>query len=285
MRERTGFTLLHLSLLLAVTALVLMAVLPGGNKTGDEARARETLQRIKAIEEVSKGFMAARKRRPCPASGTFASGDPHFGIEAANPGSCIGGTPASDFAAAGVVAGVVPVRTLGLPDNYAFDGWGRRIEYVVDQRATGMAACAAAGFTSGGIVIKSTVGGKMQGQAMALYISHGKKGHGAFPANGSSVQGRVNSGSTDPDILANASVDAAFAPSFTPIFIKKERDAYFDDVVWAPEYTPNTCCLGANCYGTGSSATSGTSSTSSSTSGGAASSSSGSSTASSTSGI
>ena len=30
--------------------------------------------------------------------------------------------------------GMVPVRTLGLPDDYAIDGWGRRIFYGMDNR-------------------------------------------------------------------------------------------------------------------------------------------------------
>src|SRR5678810_638736 len=29
-----------------------------------------------------------------------------------------------------VVVGMVPTQTLGLPDDYAFDGWGRRMQYV-----------------------------------------------------------------------------------------------------------------------------------------------------------
>ena len=120
--------------------------------------------------------------------------------------------------AGSVVGGVIPTKSLGLADNYAFDDWGRRITYVVDTRATQNITCVDLETPNlqypysglGGIAIENTTGGTVLDNVMAAYISHGPDGHGAFPAQGSTVAGRINTGSTDTDELTNAGVNSSF---------------------------------------------------------------------------
>jgi len=61
-------------------------------------------------------------------------------VEAANPGSCAGGTPAiaaaSTDAANSTVEGALPFRQLSLPEEFMYDGWGRKFAYAVDRRVT-----------------------------------------------------------------------------------------------------------------------------------------------------
>ena len=45
------------------------------------------------------------------------------------------------FAVGSVVAGTVPTKSLGLPDEYVFDGYGHAFMYVVDANATGQQTC------------------------------------------------------------------------------------------------------------------------------------------------
>src|SRR5690242_8346084 len=89
--------------------------------------------------------MAFNGRRPCPADGQYAINNANFGVEAATPGTCTGSTPAAPFGPdAGtsyVVGGTIPTKTLNISDDYAFDGWGRRMTYVVDTRATKASTC------------------------------------------------------------------------------------------------------------------------------------------------
>ena len=125
------------------------------------------------------------------------------------------------------MGGVIPTRSLGLPDEYQYDEFGRRFTYVVDKRATMSSANAVGqsisspntcydlmqtikynGITQGptpstsattpAILIENTTGGTVLDQTMVAYISHGASGYGAFPEQGGAT--RLNSGSTDADM-------------------------------------------------------------------------------------
>src|SRR5438045_3526247 len=153
-----GFSLIQISILLAVGGLMAAASLPGGDAGDTNARVRQTYKRMTRIEDAMKSFMTANQRRPCPASGTYAESSQYFGREAATPGTCTGSTPASDFTDGGnIVAGVVPTKALNLPDEFMYDGFGRRFTYAVDKRATLGTSCAST--TTGGITVRSSSGG------------------------------------------------------------------------------------------------------------------------------
>jgi hypothetical protein len=256
-----GFSLLQISILLTAASLIMVAMLPG-QEAGDSLRkSSTTVERMMKIEQATTGFMAANGRRPCPADGQYDLNSHNFGLEAATPGSCTGGTPAAplgpDAGTGNVVAGVVPTKTLGLPDDYAFDEWGRRITYVVDKRATAKSSCVTLQTPplnngNGGITIKNSSSGSIITNTMAAYISHGGDGHGAFPMQGSSVANRINVGSIDADTLVNAGVDGSFAynaANFTNVKIQKEKTATFDDLLYYAPYQKNTCCIGMACSG------------------------------------
>lgn len=226
-----------------------------------------------------RSFMAFNGRRPCPADGQYSVNSKYFGQEAANPGSCTGGTPSApmgpDSGTGEIVAGTIPVRSLGLPEDYAFDSYGRPFTYTVDMRASDSVASARGtgripgcynlmqnikyntGITSG-LMIKDSTNGNILDHTMYAYISHGPSGYGAFPPQGSSVAKRINSGSTDADMQTNAGVNSNFiynTAQFTNVRVKKDRvlpnttpgDTGFDDLLWYRDDIKNTCCLGAAC--------------------------------------
>jgi hypothetical protein len=122
-RTQAGFSLLWASILLAVGALVMVSVLPGQDAGDTGKKQVATIQKLQKVEDAMRAFMAFNGRRPCPADGRYDISDTNFGIEAANPGSCTGGTPAAplgpDAGTGNVVGGVIPTKTLGLPDDYA----------------------------------------------------------------------------------------------------------------------------------------------------------------------
>ncbi len=156
-----------------------------------------------------------------------------------------------------VAAGVVPTKTLGLPDEYMFDGYGRRIGYIVDIRATDRTTCRDLQVTktSGNIqIMDSAASTAATDNVMWSLISYGKNGHGAFPMPGSSIANRINSGATNDDEEVNAFINTAgtFATAFTQKLVRHESVAtagatYFDDLVWTQEATKNTCCTGKMC--------------------------------------
>lgn len=255
----SGFSLVQVSLLLTIGALVMVSVLPGADSGDYNQKSINTVKKIERIEEAARAFMVRNGRRPCPADGQYAISNANFGIEAATPGTCTGGAPAApfgpDIGTGNVIGGVVPTKSLNLPDDYAFDDWGRRITYIVDKRATLMSTCltlenAVALGGSSGISIKSTSGGSTLATSMAAYISHGADGHGAFPIQGSTVANRINTGSSDADTLVNAGVDNTFTyntTNFTSIKIQKTKTATFDDIVYVRKDLKDECCMGMIC--------------------------------------
>lgn len=326
--RKQGFSLIQISMLIAVSGIILASVLPAGEMGSDIEKERITQKKMEKIEEATQAFMMGNLRRPCPADGTLTIGDANFGKEDPNPGSCsganffnmttpltmtatttsgsaivnIGGGSDLNYVQLGMLvtgtdiadnshvfkimtstqmildkpaatsgtntitfrslaAGVVPVRSLGLSDDYMLDGYGRRITYVVDTRATDQTTCRDMATTKspGLITVKDNYN-----YVMWTLISHGRNGHGAFPAQGSSVANRINSGSTSTDERINAFVDASFNPTFGldstgagtsyGTFIAQSAPAYptsissSDDIVWYNEKTKNTCCTGKICH-------------------------------------
>lgn len=80
--SKAGFSLLQLSIILTVGALMLAATLPGG--AGDDAaKARITLERMQKIEAATQAFMVANQRRPYPSDLTAALTSSAYGKEAA----------------------------------------------------------------------------------------------------------------------------------------------------------------------------------------------------------
>ena len=155
-------------------------------------------------------------------------------------------------------AGSVPTRTLGLPDEYALDGYGRRMQYVVDLGATRADSCHDMQVTggSGNIHIKDTAAAATDSDTvMWALMSYGHDGHGAFPANGGSMANRFDTGSGDADTANNAFAASGImgTSTFSGTLVRKEKttDAngkvLFDDKVWYAEPTKNTCCVGKMC--------------------------------------
>ncbi len=252
-----GFTLVELSIVLIIIAIVAGVGLTATKDTLENARRAATENKLNEIEKALLAFRnGPANRLPCPADITLTDSSAHYGKEAANLGDCVGGTPAAADVSGNngsstvegyppAVSGGIPTRALNLPDSYMFDGWGRRFVYVVDSHATAYNAfniippnannCsiwvtdAAAGPRSG---INAWHGG-----AIYMLMSHGPNGHGAY-ITGST---RISSGSTNFDEQTNCRCDntaAAADPTSLPYFVQRDltEDAgdvnnKFDDIV------------------------------------------------------
>lgn len=237
----TGFTLLEMSIV-----LVIIAVIAGGGATIFSASLQkqqldETKQKLQVIQKALLDYRRAFNRIPCPARADILISAQYFGQETANPGTCMGGVPAANFSSGENVQGMVPTKTLGLPDEYALDGWGRRIFYAVDRRAT----TATTAFTTIAIsdtttrfTVKDASGTSITTKAIYVLLSAGLNGHGAYQRNGAA---RINAGSTNTDEQDNCDCDdEAVATGLDGIFIQKlpTQDASdatvrnnFDDIV------------------------------------------------------
>lgn len=236
-----GFSLIQMSALIAVGSIIMVAVLPGGSASTDLDRANVTRQHMQAIEAAMQGYLAAEHRRPCPAAPSDPIGSASFGMEQRGAGLCT--------AAAGTVefAGMPPVKTLGLSNDHAFDGWGRRLHYRVDQKVT------VAGAETLGSTVSSCFDLQSQGAMGAIAVvmahdspvasdyimwalaSHGKDKFGSYSMQG----GGPLDGATDADTLKNIALEGRL--------VRRDSSDGFDDIVWYREGTKNTCCQGKAC--------------------------------------
>src|SRR5260221_10384593 len=176
-----GFTLVEPAVALAIIGLLLgMLIVPLGTQV-DQQRIGDTQRQLDLIREAVIGFAVANGRLPCPATPT-------------TPNTTAGaGTENRVGTACGIVEGVLPWATLGLPET---DSWNNRFTYRVtlsfaDDPVGGLLASFALtdngditinnGVINGSITVASTI--------PAIFVSHGKNGLGAYRRDGTQVAG------------------------------------------------------------------------------------------------
>jgi prepilin-type N-terminal cleavage/methylation domain-containing protein len=229
--KSSGFTLIELSVVLLVVAVVMGAGISLISVGLTNLAYNNTSARLKVLQKALWDYRIAYNKLPSPAdSSSYATSSASFGLSDA-------GSP--DFTDTGVTFGMVPVRTLGLPDDMAFDGWGRRIRYAA---ATGLIqdnAFDTVGITetSNMLTVKNAAGGDLTTTAAYVLVSYGENGHGG---RGGTTGTLLSSGSTNANEWLNCKCDAtgAYDAGVDPYtFVQNERkpdpaDALnmFDDV-------------------------------------------------------
>lgn len=197
--RREGFSLVEISVVLVVVATMLAGVLPAITEAQKSNASEETADRMEQVKQALLTYRAANSRVPCPSDIALGVNTANFGKEGATQGTCTGGTPAANFASGNVVGGGVPTKELGLPDEYAFDGWGRRMVYHVDKRLT--LASSYSSTTTGSITVKDGAATPSDRTTTAAYalVSSGPNGHGAYTRAGT----RFSFGTTNTRELEN----------------------------------------------------------------------------------
>jgi hypothetical protein len=248
----------------------MVSMLPGG--MSEAGKSDLTQARMKKIEDATRSFMLKNLRRPCPSDFSLATNDGNFGVESSVNGTCTGGAIVAPLSNAGIkiVGGGVPVKTLGLSKEYAFDGYGIRLMYLVDRRATDATTCRDLenGYEGSTLlsdkkaldIAESATAAFTKDSTMWALLSYGADGHGAVPPSGSTAANRMNAFSADADTRFNAFVNSANAFG-TSVFgtdsgsgiyyggrlVQKTATNSFDDIVWYANETKATCCIGATC--------------------------------------
>lgn len=128
-----GFTLIEIAMVLTIAAVMLLGALKFVIPLYQQAKRLETGEKLRIINEALETYAIKNFRIPCPADPRRApSGGEPFGTERlsgatgdAIPANCGAvGTPAN-------WSGIIPFRTLGLPENVIRDSWGRYITYAI----------------------------------------------------------------------------------------------------------------------------------------------------------
>ncbi|MDX2113727.1 MAG: prepilin-type N-terminal cleavage/methylation domain-containing protein [Alphaproteobacteria bacterium] len=190
---RTGFTLLELSIALTIIALISAIGLRASVGVVESARQAATQKKLDEIQAALLNFRKTHHRLPCPAPNSLANDHASFGIEA-EPGICESNGAANNRIFTindgfeSVAEGAVPVRLLGLSNEMAHDGWGRRFSYSVmtaltsKQAMNGIYPAESCGMD----ITASDVLTNLRSDNRAAYslISAGANGHGAYQSDG-----------------------------------------------------------------------------------------------------
>lgn len=209
--QRQGFTLIELSIVLLILSLIGGGLLAALTQNTRLTQQKELQSKLDAIESGLIRYRRQYNRLPCPADGSLTVSDRYFGIEAANSGVCDGNPSANFNDSANTSEGVIPVRTLGLPDDFIFDPWGGRFSYAVDIRMTAPSAFmnhAMDDLTIGSITLVDSNELEITDRAIAVVLSHGANGHGAFQLSGL----RKSSGSENANELLNCHCNSEASP-------------------------------------------------------------------------
>lgn len=259
-RYYKGFSFVELSISLVLIGLIASSAISLAISSDYWTKKNETENKLDKIEEALAGFVENNLRLPCPADGTLAINDANFGVEdlkdeeaGIGDNTCI----SHNFEGTRGQGGVVPVSSLQLPNDFMFDGWGRRISYYVDLKFIYSAdttnchnSVCFKDNPNGALTVNDASGATRTTEAVYVLISHGENGHGAFLKNGSGTDSRLNFfGNSNPhatdslDEYENAELSSAgLTTTIDDIFVMKEylkdEDAtsgatneIFDDIV------------------------------------------------------
>lgn len=223
-RLNKGFTLVEMTIVFVIMSLMMTAGIAVLSSRIDSSRQESTKKNQEAIKQALISFISRNNRLPCPAVRTLTPGAAGYGAEAATPGTCTG-TASSGAAPATVVSGIIPFSSLGLSDDTASDGFFNRLTYQVvltstalpapgSQTVSGMRGYITVHSSGPGVAGAAPAGNQTNDcsvagynpcAAVAVILSHGKNGFGAFTTGGTQIP--VPGGA---DELANTDDDNRF---------------------------------------------------------------------------
>lgn len=200
-----GFTLIEMTLVLVIVALLSGGLLTGLSAQQQSANEQAARLQLETSKEALLGFAMSQGRLPCPAPANLANTAADAGQE-----NCT------------LEHGVLPWVTLGLPET---DPWGLRLSYYAHNKFTStVPAGAQASFelaTTGNANIKNSAGAGYDIASLlpAVIVSHGRRGAGGYLPNGLKQPG------SSGEELENSDADTTFI-AHVP------NDNFDDHVAW-----------------------------------------------------
>lgn len=233
--KKRGFSLIELSVAIAVLGLIIYTTLAIFAERSKIDKIAVTERKMDEIEKAIHLYFLTNTDLPCAADGTVALDVAAFAIE-----NCA--MDNYELSADGIVSGVVPTRALNLPDDYMFDGWGRRFSYFVTTAATG-GAIANGNMTINDRAIAPNPANTITAEAVYVLISYGENGWGAWNRNGGGARKydtAINAHEIENAHVASDGSNATGGDVPNEIFIDDlindetalgDANEYFDDIV------------------------------------------------------
>lgn len=272
---KKGYTLLELAIVLVIVGVISAGALVALKVQLDSEKVISTTQNMKTIEDALLSYFAHNGYLPCPADLSEATTNATYGTSqySGAPRACTtiaGGVYSIADGSDAVYMGAVPFKTLGISNDFMFDGWDNKFSYVVqaafvNDNVTNTSCVAAAsaadlhtaqyicsrGQASGRLNANSldieiwdyNTGRMINNDAVYVLISHGANGLGAFKrtADGSGAAADRNalpafSGQTNE--RDNTNCDPASATCSTTAMTNRRfsirgapTESTFDDIV------------------------------------------------------
>ncbi len=192
---RNGYTLIELSVVVALIGILMGTALSVGNISVEKSNIVTTDTSLDTIEKAIQLFYNQNKRVPCPASPTQAPNTANFGVE----DNCSNATPAlggivelNDGTPDEQWVGTLPVRSLGLPDSAMVDRWNSRLVYGVQKNfadssktftgevANSLATMIKIRDKGGNTINPNAVAADLQNPVVYVLLSLGKDKMGAY---------------------------------------------------------------------------------------------------------
>ena len=150
-RLQAGFTLVELTMVLVIVALLLGGVMAMVSAQTEQRKWNDTQTQLEAARDTLLGYAIANGRLPCPANSNSAGAE----VRVAATGVCGTVGNEQDYyggVASGVTYGLLPAVTLGYQpvdsQGFALDAWSNRIRYAVSRATTPATGTPSANFTN-----------------------------------------------------------------------------------------------------------------------------------------
>lgn len=247
-KNSTGYSLVELSVSTSVIAILAVGGLAVMQKKTNASRISETKNKIATIESALKSFIKINGYLPCPASPRLVETNINFGRSQNLTLDAISGVTSDtmyddvseECSQNGLATfnntGMVPVRTLKLNSDYAYDGWQRKFTYRIATSAGSKEDFADESFR-GDIRIVDLYGNNktnidnsppFNDGALYVVISHGQNGKDvAWRKNFDYI---TNSAASELPIEATG-VERQNTSHSIASYIQDEETSRFDDIV------------------------------------------------------
>lgn len=217
--SHSGFSLVELTIVLVIVALLSGGLMFGLSSQRDQAQNKDAQQQLNLIHDALLGFAMTAGRLPCPAAPNVATNN-GGGREAwtCTPADC----STSDRTCT-LEHGAIPWLTLGIKET---DPWGTRFTYFVGREFSNPLLKAETDVgqrtrftldTVGRASVQDGAGHEIAQQIPAVIASHGAHAAGGFQPTGIALPGATG------DEAENADADQ--------IFIARTPNEAFDDLL------------------------------------------------------
>lgn len=209
-RTESGFTLVELAVVLVIIGTMLTLGLAAFNAQMTTGAYAKTRAKIETIKDALIDHLGRHMYLPCP--------DLDFGPLNVPDGSGEDdrATPLDPTKVCNAFVGILPYKDLGLGKDYALDGWENYFTYHVSHDGGPLTSWTTRGTPSvqpastGLLILQDAAGGGIviANQVVAVVVSHGKNGLGAYTVKG--VRNSLPDAVASPDERENTDTNLIY---------------------------------------------------------------------------